>query len=89
VEAYIAAINDRDWPKVWQLGGKNFSLSYAAMISGYRNTARDVITSLTVQGDTVTARFQAYQTTGQVQTYLARYVVVNGVIVAAHASVVG
>lgn len=86
VEAYIAAINRRDWPRVWQLGGKNFSPSYAQMVAGYRSTVRDVITSVTVFGDTVTARFLAYQTTGAVQTYLVRYVVTDGVIVAAHAT---
>lgn len=89
VQAYIAAINQHDWPTVWRLGGRNFSSSYAQMIAGYRRTARDVITSLTVHGDTVTARMLAYLTTGAVQTYLLQYVVADGVIVAGHGTLLG
>ena len=47
VEAFFTAINDRDWQRVWQLGGKNLGTgkysTYHAMISGYRCTDRDVL----------------------------------------------
>lgn len=59
------------------------------MIAGYRLTARDVLTSLAVSGDTVTARLLAYETTGPVQTYLVRYIVSGGVILAGHGTLLG
>ncbi|HXS64150.1 MAG TPA: hypothetical protein VN767_14950 [Streptosporangiaceae bacterium] len=89
VRAFIAAINAHDWPRVWQLGGKNLNSSYDQMVSGYRLTARDILTNLATSGNTVTARLLAYETTGGVQTYLVRYVVSGGIIVAGHGTLLG
>ena len=89
VLAYYAAINQQDWPRVWQLGGKNLNSSYNQMLSGYRLTARDILTNVRVSGNTVTARLLAYETTGPVQTYLVSYVVSGGVIVAGHGTLLG
>ena len=53
VRAYIAAINRRDWPQVWQLGGKNLGTSYSQMIAGYQKTSKIVVTTLTASGQNV------------------------------------
>ncbi len=81
VRAYLAAVNRRDWPEVWRLGGKNLGQSYRQMVAGYRLTSRVVITSLTASGDAVYVRVLAYETTGAVQTYALSYVVTDGIIV--------
>jgi hypothetical protein len=80
VEAYYAAINARDWRRVWRLGGKNLGQSYGSMVAGFRTTSRDVVTITTVQGSAVAARIRAYETTGAVQTYALHYTVRDGVI---------
>jgi hypothetical protein len=80
VEAFFAAINAHNWPRVWQLGGKNLGYTYPAFVAGFHQTARDAVTHLTTHGDTVSVRFLAYETTGAVQTYQARYTVHHGQI---------
>jgi hypothetical protein len=82
VLAYFAAINARDWHRVWALGGKNLNTSYQNMVAGYRFTAHDDLTSIKVHGDTVEAHLLARQTTGAVHSYRIRYVVHGGVITA-------
>jgi serine/threonine protein kinase len=84
VRAFIGAINKHDWHQVWQLGGKNLGSSYASMVAGFKHTSRDVLTSLTTRGDTVTAYITAYETTGAHQTYALSYVVKHGVITSGH-----
>ncbi|HSR23785.1 MAG TPA: serine/threonine-protein kinase [Candidatus Eisenbacteria bacterium] len=84
VEAYIAAINAHQWRKVWNLGGKNFGQSYGQMVSGYRTTARDVLTSIHAHGDVVTVRLRAHHTDGKVLTFRISYTVQDGVITGAH-----
>jgi serine/threonine protein kinase len=84
VEAFYAAINDHNWPRVWQLGGKNLGTPYQAMIAGYRMTARDVITSLSTSGAVVTGHILAHQTSGTVQDYRISFLVHSGVITAGH-----
>ena len=74
---------------MWRLGGKNLNASYAQMVAGYRLTARDVVTSIAAVGDTVNVRMVAYETTGQTQTYLIRYLVAGGVIVGGHGTLIG
>lgn len=89
VGAYFAAINAHNWRKVWNLGGKNFSHTYGEMVAGYRSTARDVLTRIKTHGDRVSVRLIAHQTNGTVRTYQASYVVRNGVITAAHTTLLG
>jgi hypothetical protein len=88
VRAFFAAITRHDWPDVWRLGARNVgsgpSATYNGMVSGYRLTARDVVTSLSVTGDSVSVRIRAYETTGAAQDYSFRYVVRNEVIVSGH-----
>jgi hypothetical protein len=80
VKAYIAAIDAHDWRRVWQLGGKNLGQTYTSMVTGFRYTSHDVLTSLTAAGDSVSARIRAYETTGTVQTYALSFTISNGVI---------
>jgi serine/threonine protein kinase len=89
VEAYIAAINRRDWPAVWRLGGKNLGQSYDSMIAGFRLTQRDVVTRISSRGDSVSARILAYETTGAVQTYALRYVVHADAITSGRSTLLG
>ncbi len=85
VEAYFAAINKRDWQTVCKLGaGKKHPqrCSTAALnriAAGFRQTKRDVVTSIKTSGDTVSVRVRAYETTG-VHVYDFSYVVHHGVI---------
>jgi eukaryotic-like serine/threonine-protein kinase len=80
VRAYFAAIDAHDWHKVWQLGGKNLGQTYASMVTGFRHTRHDKLTSLTSSGDSVSVRILAYETAGTVQTYALSFTVSNGVI---------
>jgi hypothetical protein len=89
VLAYIAAINRHQWHRVWDLGGRNLSPSYRAMVAGYRLTAHDQLTVVRVRGDNVDANLSARETTGVVQHYRMHYVVRHGVIVAGHATLLG
>ena len=89
VLAYIAAINAHRWHRVWDLGGRNLSPSYQAMVAGYRLTAHDKLTAVTVHGGTVDANLSARETTGVVQHYRMHYVVRDGVIVAGRATLLG
>jgi Protein kinase domain len=82
VEEFFAAINAHNWPRVWQLGGKNLGYTYPAFVGGFHQTARDVVTHLTARGSTVSVRFLAYETTGAVQAYQAQYTVQHGEITA-------
>jgi hypothetical protein len=80
VEAYYAAVNARDWRRVWHLGGRNLGQSYGSMVAGFRLTRRDALTITTVEGSAVAAKIRAYETTGAVQTYALHYIVRDGVI---------
>jgi hypothetical protein len=51
------------------------------MVLGFQHTARDVITHIVADGDTVTVRLRAYETTGPVQIYVGTYTV-NGDLIA-------
>jgi hypothetical protein len=89
---FFTAISHRNWPEVWQLGGKNIGhgpyATYAGMISGYRDTIRDVPISMAAAGNIVSGRFLAYETGNRVQTYTFTYVVRNGTIVSASQQVI-
>jgi len=89
---FFTAVSDHDWPEVWQLSGKNTGhgpyATYSGMVSGYRDTIRDVPVTMTVTGDTVSGRFLAYETGNRVQTYTFAYIIRNGAIVSASQQVV-
>jgi hypothetical protein len=80
VQAYFAAINDHDYGKAWDLGGKNTGSSYNKFKSGFSDTARDGLTVVSVTGDVVTVKLDATQTNGSVHHFQGTYTVSNGVI---------
>jgi eukaryotic-like serine/threonine-protein kinase len=88
VTEYFAAINDHNWRKVWDLGGVNLGSSYAHLVAGFHDTGHDVITHMTVDGDDVSVRILAYETTGTVQVYADRYTVAGGVITSGHQTLI-
>jgi serine/threonine protein kinase len=80
-EAYIAAINAHDYAKAWDLLGPRYTdSSYSAFANGFKGTARDKLTVLSVTGNVVTVRLAATQTNGSVKSYQGTYTVVGGVI---------
>jgi hypothetical protein len=86
VEAYFTAINDHNWPRLWQLTNKNLGEgTYADMVSGYRCTNRDVLTGNPVASSKgVSGSFLAHESNGTaraVQRYVYTYVVRGGAIV--------
>jgi hypothetical protein len=83
VDSYFAAINHRDWPRVWQLGGDNSSPSYRKMVDNYASTDKDVIRAISVSGDHAIVQVRAYETDGQFEVYQMYFVVSDGVIVRA------
>jgi len=86
VNAFIRAINERDYRRAWLLGGDDLSAvngqTYRQFAAGFARTARDVIIAERVSGQVVRLRILAYETTGPVQTYALTYVVSGGLIVA-------
>jgi restriction system protein len=88
VREAFAAINTHHWRTLWRLSSHpdhGRGKSYRKMIAGYRLTARDVVTSLKARGQTVTARVDAYETTGTIQTFDFTYKVHSGKIISGHA----
>jgi serine/threonine protein kinase len=80
VRAYIAAINQHNYPRAWDLGGKNTGQSYNAFSSGFNGTASDQLTIVSVSGNVVTVQLAATQADGSVDDYQGTYTVVDGVI---------
>jgi hypothetical protein len=81
VRRFYAAINDRDYPTAWALGGKNFGRSYQAFVAGFADTDHDDLRITAVRGQLVDVRLVASQDGGTRQTvYAGTYRVVGGVI---------
>ena len=82
VKSYFAAINQHDWKSVWQLWHGRTTPGhrppYGRIAAGFRETKRDVVTSIKTHGDNVSVHVLAYETTGAVQTYAFGYVVHRG-----------
>ena len=81
VIAFFKAINHRDWPRVWQLGGKNLGAPYAQMVQGFAKTGHDDVTITSTDGNSVSVLLIAVQTSGQAQFYQGAYLVANKAIV--------
>jgi hypothetical protein len=79
--AYYAAINDKDWQRVWSLGGKNLDTSYDAMIAGYAKTAKDVPYLVGLDGDELTLKLLAFKTNGRAQLFSGTLTIEGGEIV--------
>jgi serine/threonine protein kinase len=84
VEAYFTAINNHDYARAWDLGGRNTGLSYSSFVQGFEGTASDDLTVVSVSGDVVTIRLAAMQTDGSVKQYQGTYTVSRGVITRSH-----
>ncbi len=80
VRAYFAAINARDWRKVWRIGGDHMGQSYGSMVAGYTDTIRDVVDVTRVSGDQVIVSLRAYELGGAIQVFKIEYMVRNGLI---------
>lgn len=83
-QAYYAAVNQRDWPRAWQLaGGKSRDYGTAAYrhwVSGYGCTVQDHVTRITVKGNSLLVFVRARETGGVIQDYKFSYVVRHGVL---------
>jgi serine/threonine protein kinase len=80
LRAYFAALNDHDYVKAWDLGGRYTGSAYTGYVNGFGATAKDTVTIVSVSGSVVTARITAVQTDGTVKTYQGTYTVNKGVI---------
>jgi len=80
VKAYFSAINNHNYLRAWNLGGRFTSPSFASYKAGFAGTQHDTVTILSVSGNTVTAHLAAQQTDGTVKNFEGTYVVNNGVI---------
>jgi len=90
IRANFAAISRHDWHTVWDLWDHpaGDGRGYRKMVSGYRLTARDVVESLKVSGDSVSARVLAYETTGVIHTYQFSFSVHAGKITSGSSALV-
>jgi hypothetical protein len=84
VGAYFAAINAHDYQGAYRLGGKNLEPSYARFAAGFADTAGDIWTTLSVNGDRVTGQLEAVHTDGSVTYYSGYYIVSGDIITEAH-----
>ncbi len=96
--AYITAVNNRDWPYAWQLGGGNIvltyqqpsgPLSYSQLVASFEHTISVTITSLTSTGDDVTVHVSALDSAGVTQYYQLNLVVTGGRIISGSQYFVG
>ncbi|GJF32964.1 hypothetical protein KNE206_56640 [Kitasatospora sp. NE20-6] len=83
VEEYYAAINARDYPRAWALGGRNLAPDYRTFVAGFAGTAADTLTVTGVRGSTVGIALDALQTDGSHRFFSGTCTVRGGVIVAA------
>ena len=88
VRAYIAAVNQHNWPRAWALGGKNLGESYRQLITGYAHTSHVLIISLTASGPAVTVLTTATETNGTAQRYRLSYLVSHGTITAGQSTLI-
>ena len=83
-QAYYAAVNQRDWPRAWQLaGGKSRdygTAAYRQWVGGYSCTVQDHVTRITVKGNSLLVFVRALETGGVIQDYKFSYVVRHGVL---------
>lgn len=83
VYAYFDAINRRDYPQAWALGGRFLDASYDDFVAGLATTDHEAVTVTSENGETVHIRLSARQSDGTYRTFAGYYVVRDGAIVAA------
>ncbi|MGV9984464.1 hypothetical protein [Streptomyces olivaceus] len=81
VTAYFDAINERDFPTAWELGGRNLDEDYDHFVAGFDTTESDELTVVGTTGEDVSVTFVARQTDGSQQAFDGTYTVRDGVIV--------
>jgi hypothetical protein len=87
VREYFAAINAQRYYAAWKLTPE--TEPYKTFVAGFAGTEHDQVTIQAVNGNVVTARLAALQTSGIVKYYEGKYVVTNGVISSADVAQVG
>ncbi len=80
VTGFFQAINAKDWPTVWALGGRNFGHTYKEMVGGYSHTDHDAVSIYADDGSLVQVAVLARETSGVTQLYLGKYTVQSGEI---------
>jgi len=84
VTAYFDAINAGDFPRAWELGGRNLQQgSYESFRNSFAGTADESVTVTSVDGDSVGVELDATQTDGTHRYFSGTYTVRDGAIVAA------
>jgi hypothetical protein len=84
VRMYFAAISQHRYLRAWELGGKNQNQSYQQFVAGFDGTARDIVKIISVNGNVVTARLTALQTSGPAKYFRGTYTVSGGMIITSH-----
>ncbi len=83
VQAFYNAVNARDYPRAWELGGKNLGRSYRRFAEGFSQTDHVTVVVHGVRGATLEVDLIADEYHGrQHSIYKATYTVRNGEIVA-------
>lgn len=80
VREYYTAVNNRDFPTAWQLGGANLGKSYQVFVDGYATTVKDDLTVLDTYGDTVDVELSVLWNDETTHEYRGSYTVSNGQI---------
>jgi hypothetical protein len=80
VEAYYAAINNRQYSIAWNLGGDNLGESFTKFEAGFANLDHDTLTVVSVQSGVVAIDLTAANANGIEQTFTGTYTVAGGVI---------
>jgi tRNA A-37 threonylcarbamoyl transferase component Bud32 len=82
VQAFFAAIDNRNYPAAWRLWGIRAGTTYQRFESSYAATKQETVSSVSTSGDTVTADLTIQPTTGTTTRSHGHFVVQGGVIVA-------
>lgn len=81
---YFDAINNHNFRRAWELGGKNTTSSYSSFVDGFSTTAWAGVEILDLSGDigtaVVTARLTTLETDGTSKVFQGEYTVRGGVI---------
>ncbi|WP_410578661.1 hypothetical protein [Amycolatopsis sp. lyj-108] len=86
VIAYYDALNRRDFPTAWNLGGQRLAKggAYASYVKGFATTSWAALTVTGESGNTVHVHLSARQTDGSLRTFSGSYTVSGGAITGAN-----
>ena len=83
---YFAAIDARNLPIAWSLGGDNLYPNTNALLTFYADLSHVTAGIIGVRGDLVAARVRTTDLNGSVVTNIQRFIVENGAIVASESA---